>query len=254
MTEAAMAGKVLLVTGGSRGIGAATCRLAARRGYAVAVNYARDAAAAEAVVRDIEAAGMPGFAVQGDVAREADVERVFAEVDRRLGRLTHLVNNAGATGRLSRVDEADPAMVKAVLDLNVYGAFLCAQAAIRRLSTRHGGRGGAIVNISSAASGLGSPNEFVWYAASKGAVDSMTYGLAREVAREGIRVNAVAPGLIETDIHEAAGDADRVARIAPTVPMGRSASAEEVAETILFLLSDAASYVTGSVLKVSDGR
>jgi NAD(P)-dependent dehydrogenase (short-subunit alcohol dehydrogenase family) len=249
-----MAEKIVLVTGGSRGIGAATCRLAARRGYSVAVNYVRDAAAAAAVARDVEALGGRALAVQGDVAVEADVARIFAEIDGRLGRLTHLVNNAGITGRGGRVDEADPAMVKRVVDLNVFGTILCSQAAVRRMSTRHGGAGGAIVNLSSAAATLGMANEYVWYAAAKGAVDSFTIGLAREVAREGIRVNAVAPGLIETEIHAASGDAGRVARLAPNIPAGRPGSADEVAETILFLLSDAASYVTGSVLRVSGGR
>jgi NAD(P)-dependent dehydrogenase (short-subunit alcohol dehydrogenase family) len=245
-----MADKIVLVTGGSRGIGAAACRMAARRGYDVAVNYLKDEAAARAVVRDVEAAGGRAIVVQGDIAVEADVERVFAEIDGRLGRLTHLVNNAGATGPGGRVDEADPAMMKSVIDLNIYGTLLCSRAAVRRMSTRHGGPGGAIVNLSSMAATLGAPGEYVWYAAAKGAVDSFTLGLAREVAREGIRVNAVAPGLIETEIH-APG---RIARLAPNVPAGRAGAAEEVAETILFLLSDAASYVTGTVLRVSGGR
>lgn len=249
-----MADKIVLVTGGSRGIGAATCRLAARRGYDVAVNYLRDEAAARAVVADVEAGGRRAIAVQGDVGREADVTRIFAETDRRLGRLTHLVNNAGITGRASRVDEADPAMMRQVIELNVVGTILCSQAATRRMSTRHGGPGGAIVNLSSAAATLGMANEYAWYAAAKGAVDSFTVGLARELAREGVRVNAVAPGLIETEIHAASGDAGRLQRLAPNIPAGRAGSADEVAETILFLLSDAASYVTGSVLRVSGGR
>jgi NAD(P)-dependent dehydrogenase (short-subunit alcohol dehydrogenase family) len=249
-----MAEKIVLVTGGSRGIGAATCRLAARRGYDVAVNYVQDEAAARSVAADVEACGSRAVAVQGDVAEEADIERIFAEIDRRLGRLTHLVNNAGITGRSGRVDEADPAMMRRVIELNVVGTILCSRAATRRMSTRHGGGGGAIVNLSSAAATLGMANEYAWYAAAKGAVDSFTVGLARELAREGVRVNAVAPGLIETEIHAASGDAGRIARLAPNIPAGRPGSADEVAETILFLLSDAASYVTGSVLRVSGGR
>jgi NAD(P)-dependent dehydrogenase (short-subunit alcohol dehydrogenase family) len=249
-----MAEKIVFVTGGSRGIGAATCRLAAQRGYDVAVNYVRDEPAARSVVADVEASGGRAIAVQGDVAEKADVARIFAETDRRLGRLTHLVNNAGVTGRSGRVDDADPAMIRRVVELNVIGTILCSQAATRRMSTRHGGAGGAIVNLSSAAATLGMANEYAWYAAAKGAIDSFTVGLARELAREGVRVNAVAPGLIETEIHAASGDAGRIARLAPNIPAGRAGSADEVAETILFLLSDAASYVTGSVLRVSGGR
>jgi NAD(P)-dependent dehydrogenase (short-subunit alcohol dehydrogenase family) len=249
-----MAEKILLVTGGSRGIGAATCRLAAKHGYAVAVNYNRDASAAAAVVADIEKSGGRALAIQADVAREADVTRLFAEIDKGLGRLTHLVNNAGITGRAHRLDEVDTATLEAVLDLNILGAFLCAREAVRRISTNHGGNGGAIVNISSAAATLGSPGEYIWYAASKGAIDSMTIGLAKEVAREGIRVNAVAPGMILTEIHAASGDPGRIERIRPSIPLARIAEPEEVAETILFLLSDAASYVTGAVLRVSGGR
>jgi NAD(P)-dependent dehydrogenase (short-subunit alcohol dehydrogenase family) len=249
-----MAGKVLIVTGGSRGIGAATCRLAARHGYAVSVNYQHDAAAADEVVADIERAGGTAVAIQADVAREAEVERLFAETDTRLGRVTHLVNNAGIVGRARRLDSVDVATLESVFALNILGAFLCARAAVRRMSTLHGGSGGAIVNLSSAAATLGAPGEFIWYAASKGAIDTMTIGLAKEVAREGIRVNAVAPGLILTDIHAAAGEPGRVDRLAPMVPVGRAGTAEEVAETILFLLSDQATYVTGAVLRVSGGR
>jgi len=246
--------RILLVTGGSRGIGAATCRLAARQGYVVAVNYHRNIAAASAVVAGIQREGGRALAVQGDVAREDEIVRVFATIDEQLGRLTHLVNNAGITGLAGRIDGVDSATLRSVLDLNAYGAFLCAREAVRRISTKHGGRGGAIVSLSSAAATLGSPGEFVWYAASKAAVDAMTLGLAREVAAEGIRVNAVAPGLIDTDIHDDAGIPGRLARLAPSVPLARAATPEEVAETILFLLSDAASYVTGAVLRVAGGR
>ncbi|MBV9522113.1 MAG: glucose 1-dehydrogenase [Alphaproteobacteria bacterium] len=249
-----MADKILLVTGGSRGIGAAICRLAARQGYAVAVNYQRDAAAAAAVVSEIEKGGGRAVAIQADVAREAEIVRLFAEIDRRLGRLTHLVNNAGITGRAQRLDAVDTATLEAVFDLNILGPFLCSREAVRRISTAHGGSGGGIVNISSAAATLGSPGEYTWYAASKGAIDTMTIGLAKELAREGIRVNAVAPGMILTEIHAASGDPGRVERITPSIPLGRVADPGEVAETVLFLLSDAASYVTGAVLRVSGGR
>jgi NAD(P)-dependent dehydrogenase (short-subunit alcohol dehydrogenase family) len=249
-----MTDKVLIVTGGSRGIGAATSRLAGRSGYRVAVNYQRDAAAAEAVVADIEKHGGKAAAIQADIAQEAEVERLFAETERRLGRVTDLVNNAGIVGRAQRVETVDAATLKAVFDINILGSFLCAKEAVRRMSTKHGGRGGAIVNVGSIAAHLGSPGEFVWYAASKGAVHSMTIGLAKEVAGEGIRVNAVAPGMIETEIHASAGDPGRVARIGPTIPIGRVGAPEEIAETILFLLSDKASYVTGAILGVSGGR
>ncbi len=249
-----MTQKILLVTGGGRGIGAATCRLAAKEGYAVAVNYRSDAKAAEAVAGEIKAAGGKAVAIQADVAREEDVLRLFREVDGRLGRLTHLVNNAGITGRSQRVDAVDLATLEAVFDLNILGAFLCAREAVKRISTQHGGTGGAIVNISSAAATLGSPGEYVWYAASKGAIDSMTYGLAKEVAREGIRVNAVAPGMVMTEIHASSGDPGRIERIKPLIPMQRIGEPEEAAAAILYLLSDAASYITGSVLRVSGGR
>jgi NAD(P)-dependent dehydrogenase (short-subunit alcohol dehydrogenase family) len=249
-----MAERILVVTGGSKGIGASTCRLAAQRGYAVAVNWAHDEAAAASVVGDVEKAGGRAVAIQADVAREDDAARLFAEVDRRLGRVTHLVNNAGMTGRAGRMDETDCATVRATMDLNVMGSWYCAREAVRRMSTKHGGPGGAIVNISSGAATLGSPGEWVWYAASKAAVDTMTKGLALEVAREGIRINAVAPGLTDTGLHDSSGIVDRYGKIAPTVPLGRGGSPEEIAETILFLLSNAASYVTGSVLRVAGGR
>ena len=246
--------RVLLITGASRGIGAATARLAAARGYDVAVNYTSNAKAADAVAADAERAGARAVAIQADVAKEADVERLFAETERRLGPLWGLVNNAGIVGRASRLDAADAATIKSVIDINVLGAFLCARAAVRRLSTKNGGKGGVIVNISSGAATLGSPNEFIWYAASKAAVDTLTIGLSREVAREGIRVNSVAPGLVDTDIHEMTGVPDRLATMAPNIPLGRAGSPEEIAETILFLLSDASSYVTGAVLRVAGGR
>lgn len=241
---------VLLITGASRGIGTAAARLAGARGYDVAVNYLKDAPAAGAVTKAVERAGRRALAVQGDMAREEDVKRVFAAVDRKLGRLTHLVYNSGITGRESRVEDIETGNVRAVLDLNAFGALLCLRSAVRTMSTKHGGKGGAIVLLSSAAATLGGANEYVAYAASKGAIDSMTVGLAREVATEGIRVNAVSPGLIDTEIH-APG---RLERVAPTIPMRRPGTAAEVAEAILFLLSDAASYITGHVLRVAGGR
>jgi NAD(P)-dependent dehydrogenase (short-subunit alcohol dehydrogenase family) len=246
--------RVLLVTGAGRGIGAATARLAAARGYDVAVNYASNAKTAESVVADAERAGARAVAIQADVAKEAEVERLFAETERCLGPLWGLVNNAGIVGRASRLDVAKAATLEAVFDLNVLGAFLCARAAVRRLSTAHGGKGGAIVNLSSGAASIGSPGDFIWYAASKAAVDTLTLGLAREVAREGIRVNAVAPGLVDTDIHDSSGIPNRVATMSPSIPLGRAGTAEEIAESILFLLSDAAAYTTGAVLRVAGGR
>jgi NAD(P)-dependent dehydrogenase (short-subunit alcohol dehydrogenase family) len=246
--------EVLLVTGGSRGIGAATALLAARKGYAVAVNYTRNEAAAQEVVRGIRAAGGRAEALAGDVAEEAQVVELFAQVDSRLGRLTALVNNAGIVDRTSRVEDMSLERLRRMFDVNVIGSILCAREAIKRMSTRHGGRGGAIVNVSSAAARLGAPGQYVDYAASKGAIDAFTIGLAKEVAAEGIRVNAVRPGLIETDIHASGGLPDRVRELAHQVPMQRGGSADEVAQAIVWLLSPEAGYTTMSLVEVSGGR
>lgn len=245
---------ILLVTGGSRGIGAATARLAAARGYAVCLSYRSNAAAAGEVVADIERAGGDAFAVQADVAGEADVLRLFAAVDARPGRLAVLVNNAGVLERQTTLLEMEAARWQRVLATNVTGSFLCAREAVRRMSTRLGGAGGAVVNVSSMAAKLGSPGEYVDYAASKGAIDAMTIGLAREVAAEGIRVNAVRPGVIYTDIHASGGEPGRVDRVKGSVPMQRGGTAEEVARAILWLASDEASYSTGTFIDVSGGR
>jgi NAD(P)-dependent dehydrogenase (short-subunit alcohol dehydrogenase family) len=246
--------KIVLVTGGSRGIGKAAALAAAAAGYDVAVSYRQDRGAADEVVQRVRAQGRRGLAVAADSADESAVVRLFAEVDRQLGPVDALVNNAGIVGRSCRVEEVTAEDVSRVLAINVTGCFIAAREAVKRMSTRHGGRGGGIVNISSAASRLGSPGEFVHYAASKGAIDTFTLGLAREVADEGIRVNAVRPGMIDTEIHASSGTPERVARIVPTVPMQRIGTPEEVAQTILWLLSDSASYVTGAIVDVSGGR
>lgn len=249
-----MVERVVLVTGGSRGIGAATARLAAQRGWSVAVNYTSNEAAAQQVVQAVREAGRRAIAVQADVADEAQVVRMFEEVDAKLGRITDLVNNAGVVDVAARVDEMSGARLQRMFGINVIGTIVCAREAVRRMSTRHGGQGGAIVNVSSAAARLGSPSQYVDYASAKGAVDAFTLGLAKEVAAEGIRVNAVRPGLIETDIHASGGIPDRVKQLAHQVPMQRGGSAEEVANAIVWLLSDEASYTTMSLLEVSGGR
>lgn len=246
--------KTILITGGSRGIGAATARLAAGRGYRVAFGYRADHEAARGVVQDIEAAGGRALAIRCDVAEAGSLDALFAEAERGLGPPAVLVNNAGITGPASRLDAADPATVRRVLDVNLTAVILASRLAVRRMSTRHGGAGGCIVNLSSAAATLGSPGEFTWYAASKAAVDTFTLGLAREVARDGIRVNAVAPGLIDTTMHRDTGIPDRLEALVPSIPMERAAAPEEVAEAILWLASDAAGYVTGETLRVAGGR
>jgi NAD(P)-dependent dehydrogenase (short-subunit alcohol dehydrogenase family) len=245
---------ILLVTGGSRGIGAATARLAATQGWDVAINYTRDAAAAQAVAADVRLRGRRALIVQADVADEAAVLAMFAAVDHGLGPLGGLVNNAGVVDVAARIDQGTVARWQRMLAVNVIGSMLCAREALRRMSTRHGGRGGAIVNLSSAAARLGAGGQYVDYAAAKGAIDVFTLGLAREVATEGVRVNAVRPGIIETDIHASGGEPDRAARMAPLVPMQRSGSAAEVAAAIVWLLSAQASYTTGTVLDVTGGR
>lgn len=249
-----MSGGTLLVTGGSRGIGAAVARIAAGRGWRVAVNYAENAAAAEALVREIRDASGEAIAIRGDVGVEADVVRMFEAVDRAYGPLDALVNNAGVVDRKTRVDAMSAARLERIFRSNVIGSFLCAREAVRRMSTRHGGRGGAIVNVSSVAAVHGSPGEYVDYAASKGAIDSFTVGLAREVAEEGIRVNAVRPGIIATEIHASGGQPDRIERLRGLVPMKREGEVDEVAHAVLWLLSDEASYTTGAILNVSGGR
>ena len=246
--------KVLLVTGGSRGIGAATALLAARQGWTVAVNYTANSLAADEVVRQIRSEGGKAITVQADVADEAQVLRMFEHIDAKLGRLSGLVNNAGVVDVSARVDEMSVARFKRMFDINVIGSLICAREAVRRMSTRHGGEGGSIVNVSSAAARLGSPGQYVDYAAAKGAIDAFTLGLAKEVAAEGIRVNAVRPGLIETEIHASGGLPNRVKDLQHLVPMQRGGSAEEVAQSIVWLLSDAASYTTMSLLDVSGGR
>src|SRR5688572_26752232 len=244
----------VLVTGGSRGIGAATARLAAEHGYDVCVSYRDRADSAQTVVADVEATGVRALAVRADVSEEQDVLRLFATAHGELGRLVGLVNNAGVLDRQSTVADLQAERIQRILAVNVLGAFLCAREAVRTMSTADGGLGGAIVNVSSRAAVLGGAGEYVDYAASKAAVDALTVGLSREVADVGIRVNAVRPGLIETEIHASGGERGRVGRLGPTVPMGRGGTAQEVAEAIVWLLSDKASYVTGSLLEVSGGR
>jgi NAD(P)-dependent dehydrogenase (short-subunit alcohol dehydrogenase family) len=245
---------IILVTGGGRGIGAATARLAAQRGYAVCITYLQNRAAADAVVDDIAASGGRALAIAADVAVERAVTELFEQLDEQLGPVTALVNNAGILDQQMRVDRMDAARLQRVFATNVIGPFLCAREAVRRMSTRYGGAGGSIVNVSSGAARLGAPGEYVDYAASKGAIDTFTIGLAKEVATEGIRVNAVRPGVIYTEIHALGGEPERVDRVKHTVPMQRGGQAEEVARAILWLLSDEASYVTGACLDVSGGR
>jgi len=245
---------VVLITGASRGIGAACALRCAEAGWDVAVNYTRDAAAAEAVAAQVRAAGRRALVLQADVAVEAEVLAMFATLDREFGALAGLVNNAGVVDVAARVDEMYEARLQRMFAINVFGSFYCAREALRRMSTKHGGRGGAIVNMSSAAARLGGPGQYVDYAAAKGAIDTFTLGLAREVAAEGVRVNAVRPGIIETEIHASGGQPDRAQRLAPLVPMQRAGSADEVARAVVWLLSDEASYATGTFIDVSGGR
>ena len=245
---------ILLVTGGSRGIGAATALAAAQAGYAVAVNYQSNSLAADEVVRTIRDGGGQAMALQADVSREDEVLAMFARIDAKWGALAALVNNAGVVDVSSRVDGMSVARLSRMLNTHVLGSFVCAREAVLRMSTRHGGAGGGIVNLSSAAAKLGSPGQYVDYAACKGAIDTFTIGLAKEVAAEGIRVNAVRPGIIDTDIHASGGEPDRAQRLAPQVPMQRPGSAQEVAHAILWLLSPQASYCTGALLDVGGGR
>jgi NAD(P)-dependent dehydrogenase (short-subunit alcohol dehydrogenase family) len=246
--------KTLIITGASRGIGAATAILAASQGWQVAVNYAANSLAADAVVRQIRAAGGTAVAVQADVSLESGVLRLFETVDAKLGRLDGLVNNAGVVDIAQRVDEMSVARLQRMWATNITSSFVCAREAVRRMSSKHGGAGGAIVNVSSVAARLGSPAQYVDYAASKAAIDTFTLGLAKEVAAEGIRVNAVRPGIIDTDIHASGGDPDRASRMASQLPMQRAGTADEIAQSIVWLLSEAASYTTGAVIDVAGGR
>jgi NAD(P)-dependent dehydrogenase (short-subunit alcohol dehydrogenase family) len=244
----------VLITGGSRGIGAATALLAAERGYAVCVNYRTSVAAADAVVRKIIDKGGKANAVQADVAVERDVLRMFQQIDQTFGSLTALVNNAGIVEQQARLDEMDSLRLQRIFTTNVIGSFVCAREAVRRMSTRTGGKGGVIVNVSSMAAQLGAPGEYIDYAATKGAIDTMTIGLAKEVALEGIRVNAVRPGIVKTEIHASGGEPGRIERVKDSIPMKRAGEPEEVARTILWLMSAEASYCTGAVINVSGGR
>ncbi len=246
--------KVVLVTGGSRGIGAATCLQLAKAGYAVVVNYAASQAITDKLCQSIALAGGTTLGLQADVADEAQVLSMFAAIDKKFGRLDALVNNAGVVDMTARLDEMSVARWKRMFDINVIGSMICAREAVKRMSTRHGHGGGAIVNLSSAAAKLGSPGQYLDYAASKGAIDAFTIGLAKEVATEGIRVNGVRPGIIDTDIHASGGLPNRVAQVAPQVPMQRGGTAGEVANAICWLLSDAASYITGTTIDVTGGR
>ena len=246
--------KVLLITGGSRGIGAATALLASKEGYAVAVNYRANSLAADEVVRQIQANGGKAMAVQGDVANEADIMAMFETVDLKFGPLSALVNNAGVVDAASRVDAMSGERLKRMFDINVIGSMICAREAVRRMSTKHGGKGGAIVNVSSIAASLGAAGQYVDYAASKGAIDTFTVGLGRELAAEGIRVNAVRPGVIDTEIHASGGQPDRAKTLASVLPMQRPGTAQEVAQAIVWLLSEQASYTTSSLLDISGGR
>jgi NAD(P)-dependent dehydrogenase (short-subunit alcohol dehydrogenase family) len=244
----------LLITGASRGIGAAAALLAAQRGWDVAVNYTRDAAAAEAVAAQVRAAGRRALVIQADVADEAQVLAMFTRLDAEWGPLGGLVNNAGVVDVASRVDEMSAARIQRMFAINVFGTMWCAREAVKRMSTKHGGQGGSIVNLSSVASKLGSPAQYVDYAAAKGAIDVFTLGLAREVATEGVRVNAIRPGIIDTDIHASGGQPERARQLTPQIPMQRPGRADEIATAIVWLLSDEASYTTGAVLDVTGGR
>ena len=254
MMAAAKDRGVMIITGGGRGIGAASARLAAARGYAVCVNYLRDQVTAEALVQEIRNDGGRAIAVAGDVSSEPDVLRLFQEADRSLGSLRALVNNAGIVATRARVDEIGAARLQRMFSVNVVGAFLCAREAIKRMSTKHGGKGGAIVNLSSASARVGSPGEWVDYAASKGAIDTMTIGLAKELADEAIRVNCVRPGFVNTGIHAGAGEPNRIDRLRDSIPMKRGGEPEEVARAVLWLLGPEASYSTGAILDVTGGR
>jgi NAD(P)-dependent dehydrogenase (short-subunit alcohol dehydrogenase family) len=245
---------VVLITGAGRGIGAETAKIAAGRGYDVAVNYKSDIASAAAVVDAVKAKGGNAIAVQADMASEADIERMFAETDKALGRISHFVYNAGIPGTAGRLETASISMMREVLEVNVLGALICLQHATKRISKKHGGQGGSIVLLSSIAATIGGPNEYVWYAASKGAIESLTFGLSKELAADGIRVNCVSPGATETRIHADAGQHEKLQKIGPLIPMGRVGRPEESAEAVVYLMSDAASYVSGTVLKVTGAR